>query len=83
VKPVSALLVALLLAGCATIQHPSSPGVQYGSLEQCQQYNPDTPGACQKVMHQEATAQAVGVGVTLLVVLVYPGLIALILAGGR
>jgi hypothetical protein len=83
-KAVAVALTALVLASCATIQHPSSPGVQYRSMEQCwDQHLQDTPLDCQKVMHQAATEAAVGIGATLFVVLVYLGLIALIVAGGR
>ncbi len=79
-----ALMVAVLLAGCATIQHPNSPGVQYASMDQCiDQHIQDSPGACAKVLHKEATKEAVGVGASLLVIFTYLGLIALILAGHR
>ena len=76
------LTALLLLTSCATIQHPASPGVQYASMEQCQnQHLQDSPGDCAKMIHQQATTQAVGVGATILVVLGYFALIGLILAG--
>lgn len=82
-KTLAMVLALILFAGCATVQHPSSPGVQYSSLEQCyNQHLQDAPGDCAKTIHQEATTQAVGVGATILIVLTYLGLIALILAGG-
>ena len=80
-KAVALMVVALLIAGCATIQHPNSPGVQYASMDQC--IDQHSPGACAKVLHKEATKEAVGVGASLLVILTYFGLIALILAGHR
>lgn len=83
-KAVSVLLVVLLLTGCATVQHPNSPGVQYASMDQCiNQHIQDSPGDCTKTIHQEATTQAVGVGATILVVLGYLALIGFIIAGGR
>ncbi len=82
-KAVALLLAVLLLAGCAVVIHPASPGVQYGSMGQCQQYNLDTPSACQKVLHQEATAAAVDIGATILIVLGYFAVIALLIAGAR
>jgi len=82
-KLLSMLLITLLLAGCATVTHPSSPGVQYSSMDQCQnQHIQDSPGDCAKTLHAEATKEAIGVGAVVLVVLTYIGLIALVLAGG-
>ena len=82
-RPVSLILAALLLAGCAVVTHPASPGVQYGSMDQCQQYNLDTPGDCAKSLHREATAAAVDIGATILIALGYFALIALLIAGAR
>ena len=84
-KAVSLTLVVLLLfTGCATVQHPSSPGVQYASLDQCiNQHIQDSPGDCAKTLHSEATKEAIGVGATILVVLGYLALIGFIIAGGR
>jgi uncharacterized protein YceK len=79
-----ALVVLLLVTGCATISHPNAPGVQYASMEVCQnQHIQDAPGDCAKTIHKEATKEAIGVGATILVVLTYLGLVALIIAGGR
>ncbi len=82
-KAVSLALVALMLAGWMTVQHPGTPGIQYGSMAQCEHYNLDTPGDCTKVPHQQATETAVSAGATLFVVLAYMGLIALLIAGAR
>lgn len=83
-RTVALMVVAALLAGCATIQHPNSPGVQYSSMDQCiDQHIENNPGACAKVLHKEATKEAVGVGASLLVILTYLGLVALIIAGHR
>lgn len=80
---IAVVLVGLLFAGCATIQHPGAPGVQYPSMEVCQnQHLQDAPGDCTKTIHSEATKQAIGVGATILVVLGYLALVGLILAGG-
>ena len=79
-----ALVLALLMftTACATVSHPNAPGVQYASMEVCQnQHIQDAPGDCAKTIHKEATTQAVGVGATILVVLGYFALIGLILAG--
>jgi uncharacterized protein YceK len=84
VKPLAVLLIAVMLAGCATVTHPASPGVQYASMDQCiNQHIQDSPGDCAKTMHAEATKEAVGVGATILVVLGYLALIGFIIAGGR
>lgn len=80
----AASLAFLLLAGCATVQHPASPGVQYGSMDSCySQHLNDSPLDCTKTIHKEATTQAIGVGATILLILSYLGIIALALAGGR
>jgi hypothetical protein len=42
-------LIALLLvlAGCATtVQHPTTPGDSYASLEACQEQHPEEPETC-------------------------------------
>jgi len=54
-KPLTFILIALLLAGCATVQHPLTPGVQYASMDECRAQNPDSADACTKVMHAGAT----------------------------
>lgn len=83
-KSLASLMIMLLLAGCATVTHPASPGVQYASIEQCQnQHITDAPGDCAKMLHGEATKEAVGIGATILVILGYFAVIGLILAGGR
>lgn len=83
-KPLAAALSLLLFTGCATIQHPNAPGVQYASMDVCQnQHIMDSPGDCTKTIHKEATKEAIGIGATILVVLTYLGLVALIIAGGR
>lgn len=82
-KTLAVLLALVLFAGCAQVTHPNSPGMQYGSMDSCQsQHLQDSPGDCTKTIHKEATTQAIGVGATILIVLTYLGLIALILAGG-
>lgn len=54
------ILLAVLLTGCATIQHPSTPNLQYASMEQCMIANRnENPEWCGKVMHAAATNQAV------------------------
>ena len=58
-KTAVAVLLCLTVSGCATIQHPAAPNVQYASVEQCQATHPESPNWCQKVMHQQATNQAV------------------------
>jgi hypothetical protein len=83
-RPTAVLLIVMMLAGCATVTHPSSPGVQYASMDQCQnQHIMDSPGDCAKMLHGEATKEAVGIGATILVVLGYFALIGFIIAGGR
>ena len=84
-KPVSLALIVVLLcsSGCATIQHPSTPGTQYASMDACRRANPDSPLDCEKVMHKEATTQAIGVGAVVLVVLGYLALVGYVIAGGR
>lgn len=58
-RTVAALLITASLAGCATIRHPMTPNVQYSSMQQCRAANPEMPQYCEKVMHQQATQQAV------------------------
>lgn len=83
-KLVSIALALVMFAGCTTVSHPNAPGVQYASIDVCQnQHLQDAPGDCAKTIHKQATTEAIGVGATILVVLTYLGLIALILAGGR
>lgn len=83
-KTLSAVLIAVMLAGCATVTHPSSPGVQYASMDQCQnQHIQDSPGDCAKMIHGEATKEAVGIGAVILIVLGYFAVIGFIIAGGR
>ena len=82
-KAVTAVLVVLMLSGCATIQHPNSPEAQYTSLAVCQAQHPELPAGCEKTMHKEATKEAIGVGAAILVVLGYLGLVAYVIAGGR
>lgn len=83
-RTLSVLLIGLMLAGCATVTHPASPGVQYSSMEQCQnQHLQDSPGDCSKMLHGEATKEAIGVGATILLVLSYLALVGFILAGGH
>jgi hypothetical protein len=83
-RTTAVILIAVMLAGCATVTHPNSPGVQYASMDQCQnQHITDGPGDCAKMLHGEATKEAVGVGATILVVLGYLALIGFIVAGGR
>lgn len=83
-KTLSVVLIAVMLAGCATVTHPNSPGVQYASMDQCQnQHISDSPGDCAKMLHGEATKEAVGVGATILVVLGYLALVGFVIAGGR
>ncbi len=83
-KVIGLMLVLLLTGGCITIQHPASPGVQYVSMDQCQnQHLMDTPGDCTKVLHQQATAAVVDIGATILIVLGYFAVIALLIAGAR
>ena len=66
-KTIAVVLIAVMLAGCATVTHPNSPGVQYASMDQCQnQHIMDSPGDCAKMLHGEATKEAVGVGATIL-----------------
>ena len=55
-RALASILALVLFAGCATVQHPASPGVQYPSMSACQnQHIQDTPGDCTKTLHQEAT----------------------------
>jgi len=83
-KPLSIALGVLMLASCATVQHPATgPTVQYASMDDCQRQNIDTPLDCQKIMHKEATSTAVKVGAAILLVLSYFALVGLIIAGGR
>ena len=77
-------VLMLVTAGCATVQHPNAPGVQYGSMDVCQrQHIQDHPGDCTKTIHKEATTQAIGVGATILLVLSYMGLVAFAIASSR
>jgi uncharacterized protein YceK len=82
-RAIAIALIAVLLGGCATIQHPNAPGVQYASMAVCQSQNPDEPQQCAEVIHQQATNQAVTVFANLLLVLSVVGLIAYVMAGGR
>ena len=83
-RTLAMILVTLLLAGCATVQHPSAPGVQYGSLDVCQnQHVLDSPADCTQTLHKEATKEAIGVGLTILYVLAFVGLAVYVIAGGR
>ena len=83
-KTLAIMLMTLLLASCATVQHPSSPGVQYGSINVCQnQHLQDSPGDCTETIHKEATKEAIGVGLTILYVLAFVGLAVYVIAGGR
>lgn len=78
------LLVGLLLGGCTTVRHPHAPGIEYRSLEQCYaQHLEDAPGACTKMTDRVATAQAIGLGAQVLLVLTYTGVLVLALVGGR
>lgn len=78
------LLVGLLLSGCTTVRHPHAPGVAYRSLEACYaQHLEDAPGACTKLTDRDATAQAIGVGAQILLVLTYTGFLVLAIVGGR
>ena len=74
------VVVAAMLSGCATIQHPSTPSVQYASVEQCQQLNPESPAACAKVMHRQATNEAVATGAVVAGTLAWLGYIAYLLS---
>ena len=79
-----AVAVLMLITGCATVQHPNSPGVQYGSLDVCyEQHKQDSPGACTKTIHQQATTQAIGVGATIFLILSYVGLVTLAIVGTK
>ncbi len=83
-RAIAVILIAIMLAGCATVTHPNSPGVQYASMDQCQnQHINDSPGDCAKMLHGEATKEAVGVGAVILVVLGYLALVGFIIAGGQ
>ena len=83
-RPTAVILIVMILAGCATVTHPSSPGVQYASMDQCiNQHIQDSPGDCAKMIHGEATKEAVGIGAVILVVLGYFALFGFIIAGGR
>jgi hypothetical protein len=67
-----------------TVQHPTTPGAQYASMEVCQQLNADSPGFCQEVLHRDATAQAVTTGAAVVGVLAYTAyIIWLIVTLGR
>jgi len=53
-------------------------------MDQCQnQHIMDSPGDCAKMLHGEATKEAVGIGAVILVVLGYFALIGFIIASGR
>jgi len=71
----SLLIVGLLSSGCATIQHPAAPNVQYSSMAQCQQQNPEAPQACEKILHQQATNEAVATTATVVTTLGYIALV--------
>jgi uncharacterized protein YceK len=78
------LLTTLLLTGCTTVRHPHAPGLAYASLDACYaQHLDDAPGACTKLTDREATAQAIGVGAQVLLVLTYTGFLVLAIVGGR
>jgi len=85
VKKLCALILVLTtLVGCATVQHPNSPGVQYGSVEVCQnQHAQDAPGDCSTTLHKEATKEAITVGMVVIVVLYILFFPLLIIAAGR
>ena len=70
----------LTTAGCATIQHPDRPNVQYGSMERCMQHNPQSWQLCEKVLHQRATNEAVATGVGIAGALAWLGSIAYLLS---
>src|SRR5678815_5973099 len=79
IQTVAALLITVLLTGCATIQHPATPNVQYSSMEQCMIANRnETPQLCGKVMHQQATNQAIQTGAAVAGTLAWLGYIAYI-----
>jgi hypothetical protein len=81
---VGLLALVLVTQGCTTVRHPHAPpGVAYDSLEACYVQHPDTPAACHKVTDRAATAQAIGVGAQVLLVLTYMGFLALAIAGAR
>jgi hypothetical protein len=82
-KMCALLLVLTTLVGCATVQHPNKPGVQYGSVEACQQANAsDVPMACTTTIHKEATAQAATIAVGTFAVMAYIALLFLLVLGG-
>jgi uncharacterized protein YceK len=78
------LMATLLLSGCTTVRHPHVPGLAYPSLDACYaQHLDDAPGACVKLTDREATAQAIGVGAQVLLVLTYTGFLVLAIVGSR
>jgi hypothetical protein len=64
-KLLSAVLIAVMLAGCANVVHPAFPGQTFSSVEQCQRYafqQGQDQFQCGKVMNEQATNDAVATG---------------------
>ena len=83
-RALTAGLLVLLLSGCTTVRHPHAYGIEYRSLEACYaQHLDDAPAACTKLHDRDATAQAIGIGAQVLLVLTYTGFLVLAIVGGR
>jgi len=80
VSTVSVLLVALLLAGCATTYHPADGNVHRTRAECVYQHQYDEPEQCQQTQQTVVDGTAVA---TIAWMVLYTALIVLVAVGGH